>query len=67
MIENSKWLSEKITSEVLNIDEKTLELLRECGYLRAGSHWRSSTDPDQVPWKPKVFIDLVYVRKLLNH
>ena len=55
MIEASKWLSEKEASEVLRVDEQKLELLREGGYLKPGSHWRSSTDPGQYPWKPKVF------------
>ena len=54
MIEESIWLSEKEASEVLRVDEQSLELLRERGYLKPGSHWRSSNDPKQLPWKPKV-------------
>tara|TARA_B100000965_G_scaffold63778_1_gene49646 strand:- start:360 stop:587 length:228 start_codon:yes stop_codon:yes gene_type:complete len=49
------WLSEKEASEVLGVDEKSLEVMRERGYLKPGSHWRSSNDPTQLPWKPKVF------------
>ena len=49
------WLSEKEACEVLKVDEQTLEFLREGGYLKPGSHWRSSPDPEQLPWKPKVF------------
>ncbi len=55
MRETSKWLSEQKTSEILRVDEQTLEFLREGGYLKPGYHWRSSTDPEQMPWKPKVF------------
>jgi len=55
MKEESKWLSEKEASEVLKVDEQSLEVLRESGYLKPGSHWRSSNDPKQLPWKPKVF------------
>ena len=55
MIEKSMWLSEKEASGVLGIDEQSLEALRESGYLKPGSHWRSSNDPNQLPWKPKVF------------
>ena len=51
----SEWVSEKEASQVLSIDEKTLEIFREEGYLKPGSHWRSSSDPEQLPWKPKVF------------
>ncbi len=49
------WLSEKEACEVLRVDEQYLELLRERGYLKPGNHWRSSSDPKQLPWKPKVF------------
>ena len=53
MTETFKWLSETEASEVLRVDEQKLESLREEGYLKPGSHWRSSTDPKQLPWKPK--------------
>ena len=55
MIEASIWLSGKEASEFLRVDEQSLELLRERGYLKPGSHWKSSNDPKQLPWKPKVF------------
>ena len=55
MLEESIWLSEKEASEVLRVDEESLEVLREMGFLKPGSHWRSSNDPKQLPWKPKVF------------
>jgi len=55
MIEASTWLSEKEASEVLSVDEQSLEVMRERGYLKPGLHWRSSNDPEQLPWKPKVF------------
>ena len=49
------WLSEKEASEVLRVDEQSLEFMRKRGYLKPGLHWRSSNDPEQLPWKPKVF------------
>ena len=55
MSDSSIWLSEQEASEVLRVDAHVLELLREGGFLKPGSHWRSSTDPAQKPWKPKVF------------
>ena len=55
MIEASMWLSEKEASEVLRVDEQSLEVMRERGCLKPGTHWRSSNDPNQLPWKPKVF------------
>ena len=53
MPETSIWMSEKEASKVLRVDKQILELLREEGYLKPGSHWRSSNDPEQLPWKPK--------------
>ncbi len=55
MVEHSRWLSKREASEVLRVNEQSLEDLREQGYLKPGFHWRSSTDPEQLPWKPKVF------------
>ena len=55
MIEKSIWLSGKEASEVLRVDEQSLDFLREMGDLKPGSHWRSSNDPDQLPWNPKAF------------
>ncbi len=49
------WLSGEEASEALSVGEQSLEVLRERGCLKPGSHWRSSTDPKQLPWKPKVF------------
>ena len=49
------WLSEKEACEVLRVDKQYLEVLRESGFLKPGFHWRSSNDPKQLPWKPKVF------------
>ena len=54
MIEELKWLSVKEASEVLRVDAQSLEVLREKGYLKPGYHWKSSNDPKQLPWKPKV-------------
>ena len=67
MIEESIWLSEKEASEVLRVDEQSLELLRERGYLKPGSHWRSSNDPKQLPWKPKVFYFIRGCKEVLEY
>ena len=67
MIEPSIWLSEKEASEVLRVDEKYLEVLRERGYLKPGSHWRSSNDPKQLPWKPKVFYSISGCKEVIDY
>ena len=66
MIEASKWLSEKEASEVLRVDKQTLEVLREMGDLKTGYHWRSSSDPNQLPWKPKVFYFISGCKEVVN-
>ena len=66
MIEESKWLSLKEACEVLSVDENFLELMRERGYLKPGSHWRSSNDPKQLPWKPKVFYFISGCKKVID-
>ena len=67
MSEASKWLSEKEACELLRVDEKFLELLREEGYLKPGFHWRSSNDPDQLPWRPKVLYLINGCKEILEY
>ena len=67
MDEKSKWLSLKEASKVLKVDEQTLELLREGGYLRPGSHWRSSTDAEQLPWNPIVFYRISGCKEVIDN
>lgn len=67
MKENSKWLSEKEASKVLKVQEGALELLREKGYLMPGSHWRSSNEHEQFPWKPKVFYFLSGCKEVVDY
>ena len=67
MFEPSMWLSEKEASEVLRVDEQSLELMRERGYLKPGFHWRSSNDPDQLPWKPKVFYFIRECKEVIEY
>ncbi len=67
MIETSMWLSEKEASKVLRVDERSLEVLRERWYLKPGSHWRSSNEPKQLPWKPKVFYFISGCREVIEY
>ena len=67
MIEKSKWLSEKEASEDLKVGKQSLEVLRERGYLKPGSHWRSSNDPKQLPWKPKVFYFISGCKEVIEY
>ena len=67
MIEASLWLTQKEASEVLRVDERSLEVLRERGSLKPGSHWRSSNDPKQLPWKPKVFYFISGCKEVIEY
>ena len=67
MADSSIWLSEQEASEVLRVDAHVLELLREGGFLKPGSHWRSSTDPNQLPWKPKVFYRISQCKEVIDY
>ena len=67
MPEPSIWLPGKVASEVLRVDEQTLDCLRAWGYLKPGSHWRSSNDPNQVPWKPKVFYFISGCKEVIEY
>ena len=67
MTETSIWMSEKEASKVLRVDKQILELLREEGYLKPGSHWRSSNDPKQLPWKPKVFYFISGCKEVIEY
>ena len=67
MIEASMWLSEKEASEVLRVEAHSLEVMRERCYLKPGSHWRSSNDPKQLPWKPKVFYFISECKKVIEY
>ena len=49
------WMTGTEASMNLSVDEKNLDTLREEGFLKPGIHWRSSPEPEQLPWNPKVF------------
>ena len=63
----SMWLSEIDAIQVLSVDKLTLEALRERGHLKPGLHWRSSNDPEQLPWKPKVFYFISGCEKVIEY
>ena len=67
MIEPSTWLLEKEASKVLRVNEQFLEVLREGGYLKPGYHWKSSNDPEQLPWKPKVFYRIIECKEVIEY
>ena len=67
MAESSICLSEEEASEVLCVEEKFLDLLREEGFLKPGAHWRSSNEPEQLPWRPKAFYLVSGCKEVLEY
>ncbi len=67
MEEPFKWLSEREASKILRVDVQTLEVLREGGLLKPGFHWRSSNDPEQLPWKPKAFYRISGCKEVIEY
>ena len=67
MEEPLKWLSEREASKILRVDEQTLEVLRQGGLLKPGCHWRSSNDPEQLPWKPKAFYRISGCKEVIEY
>ena len=67
MNQHFRWVSEKEAGEIFGVDEKTLEFWREVGYLKPGTHWRSSTESDQLPWKPRVFYHIAWCREVIEY
>ncbi len=59
----SAWLSGKKASEKLGVSEGTLDLWREVGYLKPGTHWRSSQNSQVNPWTPEVIYHLRWCKE----
>ena len=62
-----QWFSEKEASDRLGVNESTLRLWREVGYLKPGTHWRSSPSDDSLPWKPKVIYHLSRCKEVIEY
>ena len=62
MIENT-WVSAREASNLLGVSEGTLQTWREVGYLKPGTHWRSSPDSQSNPWKPDVIYHIRWCKE----
>ena len=61
------WLSEEDASKHLGVSEKTLQHWREVGYLKPGTHWRSSSSSRYLPWKPKVIYHINWCKERIEY
>ena len=60
------WVTEKEAGLIFGVNKKTLDSWRESGYLKPGTHWRSSLDSVQIPWNPEVIYHLILCREFIE-
>ncbi len=63
----SPWVSAMEASENLGVSESTLKHWREVGYLKPGTHWRSSPDGQEIPWSPEVLYHLHWCKEEMDY
>ncbi len=63
----SPWVSGQEACAYLGVSEKTLQLWREVGYLKPGTHWRSSREGCGLPWKPEVIYHLRWCQEEIDY
>jgi len=66
-MKKSQWVSEKEASDLLGVSQTKLKLWREVGYLKPGTHWRSSPNDDSLPWKPNVIYHLRWCKEVIEY
>ena len=64
---DNQWLTEEEASKYLGVSQKTLSSWREIGYLKPGTHWRSSTSESSLPWKPEVIYHSSWCREIIEY
>ena len=63
----SPWVTENVASQKLGVSEETLRFWREVGYLKPGTHWRSSPNDPQLPWTPRVIYHLRWCTEIIDY
>ena len=63
----SPWGSGEDASAFLGVTEETLQHWREIGYLKPGTHWKSSPENQILPWKPKVIYHLRWCKEEMDY
>ena len=61
------WVSGEEASQRLGVSEKTLKLWRDVGYLKPGTHWRSSLTSHLMPWNPEVVYHLRWCKEEVDY
>ncbi len=66
-MKETPWVNQKLASEKLGVSEETLNSWREIGYLKPGTHWRSSPENEHRPWKPSVIYHLRWCKEIIDY
>ncbi len=66
-MKQSPWVSETEASKKLGVSRQTLEYWREIGYLKPGTHWRSSTSMKNKLWEPSFIYHLRWCKEILDY
>ena len=61
------WVAENEASQRLGVTEDTLRFWREIGYLKPGTHWRTSPNNKNVPWTPRVIYHLRWCKEVIEY
>ena len=64
---DNPWVSAEVASRELCVSINTLRLWRERGYLKPGTHWRSSQELSNKPWTPEVIYHLRWCKEEIDH
>ncbi len=66
-MQENPWATSIEASNFLGVSENTLELWREIGYLKAGTHWRSAPISQVSPWRPEVIYHLRWCKEEMEY
>ena len=66
-MKDSPWASSIEASQFLGVTESTLSLWREIGYLKPGTHWRTSPNSSASPWTPDVIYHLRWCKEEMEY
>tara|TARA_Y100001970_G_scaffold286901_1_gene410214 strand:- start:3933 stop:4172 length:240 start_codon:yes stop_codon:yes gene_type:complete len=66
-MDHNPWVSQLVASSRLGVTEEKLEKWREVGYLKPGTHWRSSPTKQKSPWSPEVIYHLDWCKEVVSY
>ena len=67
LMTDNPWANSSEASKYLGVSEQTLQHWREIGYLKPGTHWRSSPHSQLIPWTPEVIYHLRWCKEEMDY